>query len=256
MLFEANSQIKRKVIQKILSHSSNAEVACNVAATRQLLLQGFRFIINGTVKKDNLSLSFDGLKKVDGQSKIANFHYVPILISESENIHNNERRLLALYGLVLADVQGRHPRQGLFIHGQQLKTTAIKLNPSDRKPRRDLEEIKNLQKEVGSPPLILNSHCQICEFHQRCLQQATIDDNLSLLRGMTEKQILKYNHRGILTVAQLSHVYRARRRFSSKTAASHDFALQALALRERRIYITEKPSLTNELVRIFLDIEG
>jgi len=83
LLVESKAQIRQKANQKILSHSSKAEVACNVALTRQLLQQGFRFIINGTVKDDNLSLSFDGLKKLEGQSKIANFHYAPILIRES-----------------------------------------------------------------------------------------------------------------------------------------------------------------------------
>lgn len=256
LLVESKARIKQIANQKILSHCSTAEVTCNVALTRQLLQQGFRYIINGTVKVDNLSLSFEGLKKVEGQSKIANFHYVPILISESENIHNEEKRLLALYGLVLADVQGRHPHEGLFIHGQQLKTTAIKSIPTDRKTRRVLEEIKDIQKEMSSPPLILNSHCQVCEFQQRCLQQATNDDNLSLLHGITEKQVIKYNRRGILTVAQLSHIYRARRNPSLKTAPRHDFALQALALREKRVYITEHPSLVHEPVHIFLDIEG
>lgn len=256
LLVKAKAQIKQKANNKILSHSSKAEVACNVTLTSQLLQRGFQFIINGTVKDGTLSLSFDGLKKVEGQSKIANFHYVPILISGSENIHNEEKRLLSLYGLVLADIQGRHPREGLFIHGQQLKTTGIKLNPTDRKTRRALEEIKDIQKEVSSPPLILNSHCQVCEFQQRCLQQATNDDNLSLLHGMTEKQMIKYKRRGILTVAQLSHTYRARRNPSLKIATRHDFALQALALREKRVYITEHPSLVHEPVRIFLDIEG
>jgi hypothetical protein len=34
---------------------------------------------------------------MDGSSKVGTFHYVPILISESENIHRDEKRLLSLY---------------------------------------------------------------------------------------------------------------------------------------------------------------
>lgn len=256
LLAESRLHFKQKVIQKILVHSSKNEVACNVTLTRQLLQQGARYIFNGEAKDGTLSIFFDGLKKVEGPSKAANISYLPILISESENIHSEERRLLALYGLVLASIQGIHPHAGLFIHGQQLKTTTIKLNSTDRKIRRILEEIKDIQKEVSTPPLILNNHCQICEFQQNCHQQAVDADNLSLLRGMTEKQMIIYSRRGIFTVAQLSHTYRARRNNHRKITPRRDLALQALAIREKRVYITEVPSLRRESVNVFLDIEG
>ena len=246
LLVESRQDFKQKAAQKILSYSVETKVTCNVTLTRQLLQQGNQYIFNGTAKDGSLSLSFDGLKKVEGASKVAKFHYLPILISESENIHSVERRLLAFYGLVLAGIQGRQPRMGILIHGQQLKVTTIRFNSTDRKTQRFLEEIKDIQKEVSPPPLILNSHCQICEFHQHCLQQAANEDNLSQLHGMTEKQMTKYNRRGIFTVAQLSHIYRARRKPSRKIAPRHDFALQALAIREKRVFITEHPSLTHE----------
>jgi predicted RecB family nuclease len=147
LLAESRLHFKQKAIQKILAHSSESEVVCNVTLTHQLLQQGARYIFNGAAKDGTLALLFDGLKKMVGPSKVANFNYMPILISESENIHSEERRLLALYGLVLASIQGRHPHAGLFIHGQQLKTTTIKLNSTDRKIRRVLEEIKDIQKK-------------------------------------------------------------------------------------------------------------
>lgn len=256
LLAESRIHFKQKAIQKILAHSSESEFACNVTLTRQLLRQGTRYIFNGAAREGTLSLFFDGLKKVEGPSKVANFSYIPILISESENIHSEERRLLALYGLVLASIQGRNPHTGLFIHGQQLKTSTIKLNSIDRKIRRVLEEIKDIQKEVCTPPLILNNNCQICEFQQHCHQKAADADSLSLLRGMTEKQMIMYSRRGIFTVAQLSHTYRARRNKHQNITSRHDLALQALAIREKRVYITELPSLRHESVNIFLDIEG
>ena len=75
----------------------------------------------------------------------------------------------ALYGLVLAGIQGRQPRAGIIIHGQQLKTITLRLSSNVRKTRNLLEKIKDIQKG-WEPPLILNDHCHICEFRQRCLQ--------------------------------------------------------------------------------------
>jgi hypothetical protein len=42
--------------------------------------------------------------------------------------------------------------------------------------------------------LILNDHCQVCEFRQRCCNQAMQEDNLSLLREFSEK-IKSYNRK-------------------------------------------------------------
>src|SRR6516165_908115 len=108
------------------------------------------------------------------------------------------------------------------------------------------------------PSLILNDHCQICEFRQRCHDQAVQDDNLSLLRGMGEKEIKRNTRKGIFTVTQLSYTFRPRRRPKWAKAAPrpHSFALQALALREKKVYINGTPELKSTPLRVYLDIEG
>ena len=108
------------------------------------------------------------------------------------------------------------------------------------------------------PSLILNAHCQICEFRRRCHEQAVQEDNLSLLRGMGEKEIKRYARKGIFTVMQLSYTFRPRRRPKWARAAPrpHSFALQAFALRENKVYINGTPELKHTPVRVYLDIEG
>jgi len=253
---ESSLTFKEKAVLRICESHCKTDIISKISLTNKLLKHGPLYILGGTGQYCNLSILFDGLKKVEGPSKIANFHYVPILIKESENIHSDDKCLLALFGLIVAAIQGRQPQEGIFIHGHQFKTTHIKLNSTDRKSHHAIKEIKAIYQGVSTPPLILNSHCHICEFQQRCHHQATTEDNLSLLHGMTEKQIVKYNRRGILTVAQLSHIYRARRKPSRDITPQHDFALQALAIRDNRIFVAELPTLVREPVRIYLDIEG
>ena len=108
------------------------------------------------------------------------------------------------------------------------------------------------------PALMLNSHCQICEFRQRCHAEATAKDDLSLLGRMGEKEIKKYNNRGIFTVTQLSCTFRARKRSkrSKQKGPLHDPALQALAIREKKIYVIGAPELPSCSTRIYFDIEG
>jgi len=82
---------------------------------------------------------------------------------------------------------------------------------------------------------VLNDHCSVCEYRQGCHQQAVQEDNLSLLRGMKEKEVKAYARKGILTVSQLAHTFRPRRSGKkTKHKDRHNYPLQALAIRTKR----------------------
>ena len=251
----SRSYFKQEATQKILYRSTKSAILRNATVNNEVLKQGAEYVINSVATYGPFSLLFDGLKRVASRSKAANLYYIPILFVQTDKIHVYEKRLLALYGLILSNIQGQQPHAGIIIHGQHFKTITIRLNPNIRKSRNLLEKIKDIQKGL-KPQLILNGHCHICEFQQLCFQEATEKENLSLLRGMTEKQINKYNNRGIFTISQLSYTYRARKKKSSKKCLRHDFSLQALALRDKRVYIAEVPALEHKPVHIFFDIEG
>jgi predicted RecB family nuclease len=110
-----------------------------------------------------------------------------------------------------------------------------------------------------SPPkLLLNDHCQICEFRQRCHDQAVQEDNISLLRGMGEKEIKSYARKGIFTVTQLAHTFRPRRKGKRGTSTEkrHHHALQAMAIRDKKVYVLGSPQLPASKANVYLDVEG
>src|SRR5205807_2880755 len=108
------------------------------------------------------------------------------------------------------------------------------------------------------PSLILNDHCQVCEFRQRCLEQALKEDNINLLRSLGVKEIKNYARKGILTVTQLAHTFRPRRkpRRAAQSSKKRYHALQALAIRDKRIYVFGIPELPARPVAIYLDVES
>jgi len=116
--------------------------------------------------------------------------------------------------------------------------------------------VNNLPSEP--PPIILNSHCQVCPYKRSCRNQAEREDNLSLLDRMTPKLMNRLQRKGIFTVNQLSYLYKPRRnrKRRKRRPLGFDFALQALALRNRKIYVYETPSIPVQETEIFLDIEG
>ena len=109
-----------------------------------------------------------------------------------------------------------------------------------------------------APPLRLNNHCKICEFQEVCYATVKEKDDLSLLKGLSGKEIDTLNKRGIFTVTQYSYTFRPRRANKSATQRfiKHHHSLNALAIRTQTIYISGRPDFPTAAVHFYLDVEG
>ena len=258
LLIATRQEVRQQAIGKILARNPEGEVARDIILTAAALREGPSFVLNATLEDDLLSLSFDGLKRVDGPSKLGDFQYVPMLFHEGQKVGKEQRLLLEIYGLLLSRLQGQMPSSGIIWHGKECRTTRVRLNGDLRKTERLLREVKEMVNAQSPPKLMLNDHCQVCEFRQRCHDQAVQEDNISLLRGMGEKEIKRYARKGIFSVTQLAHTFRPRRKGKKQLQTTHKrhHALQALAIRDKKIYIFGTPELKASPVRIYLDMEG
>jgi predicted RecB family nuclease len=167
------------------------------------------------------------------------------------------RLLLAFDGLVLSHLQGHLPEYGVIICGPAFKS--IRVHLSDCRPSivNVLAHLRLQVTESEEPRLVINPHCDYCEFRQLCRAKAHETDNLTLLRGMTLKEMMRHNSKGIFTVNQLSYTFRSRRPAKRQTQRfPRSFPLQALALRENKIHIHGDPHLVTSATKVFLDIEG
>ena len=163
------------------------------------LKSGPAFVLDALLEDDTLSIRFDGLQRAVGPSKLGDYHYVPVLFHGGGSARKEQRLLLDVCGLLLSRVQGRMPGHGVVWRGRECRTTKVRLNPDPRKAERLLWDLQP-SREAGPPRLVLNDHCQVCEFRQRCHDQAVQEDNLSLLRGLGEKEVNGYARKGILTL--------------------------------------------------------
>jgi uncharacterized protein YprB with RNaseH-like and TPR domain len=84
------------------------------------------------------------------------------------------------------------------------------------------------------------------------------EDNLSLLRAIGEKEVKAYARKGIFTITQLSHTFRPRRKGkrSARRSNKRYHALEALAIRDRSIYVLGTPEAVTGPVSFYLDLEG
>ena len=180
-----------------------------------------------------------------------------MLFHEGRKIGKEQRLLLNILGLLLSQIQGRLPSDGIVSHGSDGKFTKVRLNPDVRTSERALREIKEIAKAESPPRLILNDHCQICEFRQQCYEQAVREDSISLLRGISENEV-KHRKERSLHSDPVGDTFRPRRKGKRKGAGSqkHDHALQAMAVRDKTIYVFGTPELPTKPVRIYVDMEG
>jgi predicted RecB family nuclease len=260
LLTELEGRVRLAAIDRILARHAVDGVVRNLPLTASALREGPSFVLDASLEDDHLSLHFDGLKRVNGASTLGDFHYIPMLFHEARQVVKEQRLLLEVYGLLLSRLQGKAPAFGVVWHGKECRATRVRLSPDLRKAERVFDEVTGLQGAEAGPRLILNDHCQACEFRQRCHDRAVQEDNLSLLRGMGEKEVRKHHRKGIFTVTQLSCTFRPRRRTRRARAKvggnPYQYPLKALAIREKKIYVFEPVARTPKPVSVYLDVEG
>jgi predicted RecB family nuclease len=258
-LTQSREEVRRKAIMaKMLAQLHTDQVVHGKLLTTEVLRDGPLFVLEARVEEGPFCLALDGLTQVPGVSTLGAFHYIPMLCYEGRQIRSEQRFVLALYAIFLSRLQGRMPDNGIIWHGQACQATKVRLPPDLRKAEQCLRDVQEMAKAVAPPPLILNQHCQVCAFRQRCHDQAVREDNLSLLRGMSEKEMKHHGRKGIFTITQLAHTFRPRRKGKRATPTSprHDHALHALAIRDKRIYVLGTPQLPTCPVQVYLDIES
>jgi predicted RecB family nuclease len=258
LLLARRQEVRQQAIAKILAKHPQAEAAKDIPLTVAALQSGLPFVLDATLEDDSLSLGFDGLKRVDGASKLGDFHYVPMLFHEGAQICKDQRLLLNLYGLFLSRLQGRSPDTGIAWHGKDSNATRVRLNIDKRELERIARDLKTMLSVECLPRLMLNDHCRVCEFQKPCHAQAMQEDNISLLRALGEKEITKYAKKGIFTVTQLAYTFRPRRRrrIRRTTTVLRNHSLQATAIRDKTTYVAGTLELPTTPVQVFLDVEG
>lgn len=259
MTSQARRASLEATLARLAAHLGEGDSCRGVQVTPETLKPGVPILVDAILEDENLSIRFDALKRADGPSKLGGHHYLPVLHAHDDKVGREQKSLLAVLGLVLARVQGLRPAMGLVARGSEGRLGKVRLDAKlYRQAGQVLDELNRLQAGGEPPRLTLNRHCQVCEFRQRCRNQAEQADDLSLLRGMSEQEIGRQNSKGIFTVRQLSYTFRVRRK--NKRAKSQyfprSFALQALAIRENKIHVHGSYAVPSSPTSIYLDIEG
>ncbi len=252
------AEYRAAVRSKLLQLHEGSTVIQDPASLLEAIRSGVPLILEATAQDADESCRLDGLERAGGPRPDSGDAYIPILFTPHERITAEDRIRLAFAASVLARLQAGQTAVGRIIHGRQFKPSKVSLPKLVAKVHDAVGEIQVIQTSDSPPTLLLNRHCAECEFLRSCRAAAVEKDDLSLLRGLSPKAIAGLNRRGIFTVTQYSHAFRPGRMrlVAAMQGGKHELSLQALALREKKVYVARRPQLPDAPIRIYLDVEG
>jgi predicted RecB family nuclease len=258
VMLDLGQTFHRRALQAFLSPYSGQDILYDPPRLPKVLKSPIQVIVNATASADGLSSLIQAAERMKRIDQCSASIFVPVLFILNETISYADKMLLAFNALVLSSVQGVLPPIGKIVHGSTYKVLRCKIEPLIGEVQKLVAQIQAALAEGAEPKVRLNRHCNICEFRPDCQRLAEEADDLSLLRGMSEKEILKQKSRGVTTVTQFSYTYRPGRRGKRKTgkARKHDHALQAVAIRDKKVYVLDSPTVPRSGVALYLDIEG
>src|SRR5438270_44144 len=106
MLTKLRAEVRLKAVEAIIVRHPGNQVARNIPVTTAGLKRGPLYILDGTFEDETLALHFDGLKRMEGQSKLGDFHYLPVLFDHGQQVKKEQKLLLEVYGMILSGLQG------------------------------------------------------------------------------------------------------------------------------------------------------
>jgi predicted RecB family nuclease len=228
--------------------------------TVENLGHGSTVLLNARLQADGLAAVCDVLTRVKEPSPGGQPRYEPTLCVGTYSISPEQKLALAFTGYVLGRLQHTPPPAGRIItmdgtsHPVKLDTSATNLLPL-------LEPLQAWTTGAvpAPPPIILNKHCPLCPFQRACQVQAEQEDNLSLLNGVTARVMRQYEKKGIFTVKQLAYLFKPRKHKKGSRKPPpvlHKVELQALAIRDNKIYLQDLPAIARQPIELFIDMEG
>jgi predicted RecB family nuclease len=248
-----DSMYRISALASIQAHYSGAEILHVANLTPPPWTLGKQFVVVERVEVDGLRADTIVL----AQDRKTSGCFEPLFFHRYEEVSLREKLLLAYSALVVGKATGTVPTHGQIIYGEHCNVIKVILSTFIAKVEQMIHDIEKLgaQKEQ---PLFLCPHCDACEFRTKCHSRAVEEDNMSLLGGMHRGHIEQQNKKGIFTLHQFSHTFRPRRtpKRARNPAKPRHFALQALALRENKVYIHGTPELPSAEPAIYVDIEG
>lgn len=259
---ELADEYRRQGLARLAEAFVPGEILGDPASLDGALMGRWRLALNMPCAPERGSISFSAVERT-ASGRSARHEYALLAFSPAAKLSKDEKLTAAVLGSALSVWHGLTVACVKMIYGPQFLTTRLVLLGTKGRTRLGKEAIATLHDleatvtAAAPPALCLNDHCGTCEYRERCRKDAVDRDDLSLLRGLQPKEIEAWKRRGIFTVTQPSHTFRAKTMGrGSQSPKRHSQPLQAMAIREGKTYVRKRPEMPSQPTRVYFDVES
>ena len=136
-------------------------------------------ILRAQFENDQFSISFDGLVKNErSTTQSGNPTYIPVLFEEGK-VRALQKVMVGLLALIVGPKYKRPNQPSVIVFHEEGRPTTVRFVNSLQASKTILTEVQDLHRGRNTPMLVLNDHCQVCEFRARCHAQAVKEDATS-----------------------------------------------------------------------------
>ncbi len=227
-------------------------------ATIKLMREGVEYIYQGTLTHNDWTGRPDLLMKIQGNSDLGDWYYVPIDIKSAHYVQKYHRLQLMFYAVLLEALQGRFPGRGYIInkdgeqHEIELGDYVIEFNEITA----ELEAIRAGEK----PDPVLRKSCfDVGPWGALCKEYAIGSNDIAQLFNVDIRKLKALRELGIRTLTDAAKMNIADIDGRMPGLRAHGLMvakMQARALLERKVIIREPIHLNTPLMEIHFDIES
>jgi len=255
LLESYHSQAREHLLR---AYRDEGKQVCTDVGLSVVLANRYDLAIDVTATDTNVSVRFDALMAAPGNASGSQPFYIPTVFVNNDKVSKEDELRLALCASVLIRWRACRPSFGRILHGSGFRIRKVKLARALEQADKVLEEIRALDERASEPPpLRLNAHCPTCVFRNSCRATAIEKDDLSLLGGIKEKEIVKLRNKGIFTDVGEPTINRLKRRAAELYQGGYEEIKKAL-LHGKLIHADETHMSTkgsNGYVWVFTSME-
>lgn len=244
--------------QRVTEMATSGDPTALFQATLQAMHEGAETIYQATLIDGDWHGRPDLLMRVEGASKLGNWHYVPVDIKIAHELKLSHRLQLVFYSFLLERVQGVFPEKAAIVNRDK------EWHWFDPKESvQDFEEVLAKLEEIRAgerPPMVLRKACMdTSPWGAACKAQAQAANDIALLYNVDVKKLAALRDLGIHTVEDAARLDVDSLAGAAPGLTAHGLEVmkyQAQSLMSETVFVKEGSSFPESSYEIYFDIES
>jgi predicted RecB family nuclease len=227
-------------------------------ATLELMRQGVPIIYQGTITHEQWTGRPDLLTRVEGESSLGEWHYVPVDIKSAHNVSKYHRLQLMFYAVILEHLQGRFPARGYIIN-KDGDEHEVMLGEHVTEFHHFTAEIERIRAGEKPDPVLRKSCFDVGPWGKLCEHYASSTNDIAQLFNVDVKKLRALRELGIRTIDDAAKMDPIELDGKLSGLREHGLTvakLQAESLMNQSVIVRDVVALDAPAMEIHFDIES